>query len=269
MASNGVEVVFDQWGVGPGESLTHFMESGIDRADFVLVICTPNYARRSNARKGGVGYEQQIISARIALGLKDKRFIPVIRRGTLVPGRNCAVPIHLAGLFALDMRSGEHSNRDFEDLVRVLHAEPRFRPPPLGDKPTFNTTTTSRAKFSIQSGRLPNADLDGFELLSGVIQAEKYPDTFQIPSGPARKKVRVGYMVKLIFNLFDSDMSEDSGQLFGERMWVSVVGGRAPYLIGKLMNQPLASDDTGWPLKWGDKVLFLPEHIISIERAAD
>ena len=153
LASNGVEVVFDQWGVGPGESLTHFMESGIDRADFVLVICTPNYARRSNARKGGVGYEQQIISARIALGLKDKRFIPVIRRGTLVPGRNCAVPIHLAGLFALDMRSGEHSNRDFEDLVRVLHAEPRFRPPPLGDKPTFNTTTTSRAKFSIQSGR--------------------------------------------------------------------------------------------------------------------
>ena len=245
LTANGVEVILDQWHIAPGESLTHFMESSIDRADYVLVICTPNYARRSDARRGGVGYEQQIISGRIAFGLKDKRFIPVIRRGTLVPGRKCAIPIHFTGLYALDMRKVEHIDRDFEDLVRVLHAEPRFRPPPLGSKPTFRSGITTKAKFSIKSGRLPAAEVDGFELVSGVIQAEKYPDTFFIPSENARKKLNAGDMVKLIFSLFDSDLSDDSGQLVGERIWVSVVGQRGSYLVGKLMNQPLASDEDG------------------------
>jgi len=42
---NGVHVKLDQWDLVPGDSLTQFMEHEISASDFVLVICTPNYAQ--------------------------------------------------------------------------------------------------------------------------------------------------------------------------------------------------------------------------------
>ncbi|MHC2018041.1 toll/interleukin-1 receptor domain-containing protein [Methylobacterium sp. CM6247] len=55
---NGVQVFLDQWHVKLGDSLTEFMERKLSECDFALVICTPNYRSRSQARRGGVGYEQ-------------------------------------------------------------------------------------------------------------------------------------------------------------------------------------------------------------------
>ncbi|QHO73082.1 hypothetical protein ACH79_10955 [Bradyrhizobium sp. CCBAU 051011] len=63
LEQNGVKVWLDQWHVKAGESLTKFMESKIRSSGHVVVVCTPAYARKSNARQGGVGFEQQIISA--------------------------------------------------------------------------------------------------------------------------------------------------------------------------------------------------------------
>jgi len=62
LVTNGVRVWLDEWQVRAGDSLTAFMERKIAASGHVLVICTPQYARRANARLGGVGYEQQIIS---------------------------------------------------------------------------------------------------------------------------------------------------------------------------------------------------------------
>jgi hypothetical protein len=55
LVTSGVKVSLDQWDVGPGESLTKLMEEQIITCDYVLVICTPQYARRSKERRGGVG----------------------------------------------------------------------------------------------------------------------------------------------------------------------------------------------------------------------
>ena len=264
LVRNGVDVILDQWHLEPGASLTHFMERSIERAEFVLVICTPNYARRSNSRTGGVGYEQQIISGQMALGLKNKHFIPILRRGTLNPGRNNAMPTHLSGIYALDMRR-EGSDEDFENLVRVVYAEPRYRPPPLGQGPMFRTRREKRQKPRLTVTRLADAELDGYDLASGVVQAEKSPETFHIPSAAKRAGVKTGQLVKLIFMLCDAD---EPGELFGERMWVKITGRKGSYISGKLMNQPLTQDENGWPLTWGDKVFFLPEHIIDIEPAS-
>jgi TIR domain len=63
----GIEARLDQWFVQPGESFTAFMEQEVAAADFVLVVCTPTYARKSNNRQGGVGYEQQIVSGQLSL----------------------------------------------------------------------------------------------------------------------------------------------------------------------------------------------------------
>lgn len=262
--SNGVDVILDQWHIQPGESITHFMERSIERAEFVLVICTPNYARRSNSRIGGVGYEQQIISGQMTSGLKKKRFIPILRGGTLNPGRSNAMPIHLSGIYAADMRR-DSSGEEFEKLVRTLFAEPRFRPPPLGQRPTFRTKREKRQKQKLTGARLANPELDGYELVSGAVQAEMYPDTFHIPSAMKRAGVKSGQLVKLIFDPYNPDELDD---LSGERMWVKITGRKGSYITGKLLNQPLFQDENGCPLAWGDKIVFLPEHIIDIEPAS-
>jgi hypothetical protein len=266
LVENGVDVILDQWHLGRGENVTLFMETGIERAEFILVVCTPNYARRSNARRGGVGYEQQIISSHIAQGIKEKRFVPILRRGSLRPGRGTAVPTHLSGLFAVDMRKDDSSEVEFEDLLRAIFAEPRHRPPPLGEGPMFAPPTSARThRLKSKAIRLPHDVLDGYSLRSGAASAELHPDTFHIPAAARRAGVGKGDFVKLIFEYAD-DLAKEFDGMTGERMWVKVVGTKPPYLVGKLDNQPLGQDDEGWPLTWKDRVLFLPEHIIDIER---
>ncbi len=261
----GVNVILDQWHLEPGESVTKFMETSIESAEFILVICTPRYAVKSNARQGGVGYEQQIVSSHIAQGLKTKRFVPVLRRGSLKPGVDCAVPTHLSGLNAVDFRRADRFSEEMESLVRAIFAQPRYRPPELGQalKAVISGPKRKRRPKST-AVRLPDGELDGYSLRSGVASAELYPKTFSIPSEVRRARLAKGDLVKLIF-VYPDDVAEEFDGMSGERMWVKITGNRGHYLIGKLLNQPLGQDGRGWPLTYGDRVLFLPEHVIDIE----
>src|SRR5262245_63296251 len=76
----GIEARLDQWFVQPGESFTAFMEQEVEAADFVLVVCTPLYARTLNKRPGGVEYEQQIVSGRLMSETSRSKFIPILSK---------------------------------------------------------------------------------------------------------------------------------------------------------------------------------------------
>jgi hypothetical protein len=71
-----------------------------------------------------------------------------------------------------------------------------------------------------------------------------------------------GDIVKL---MFDIQVPEDPelGDVSSERMWVIVRSRSGPYYIGELNNVPACSDEQDH-LKTGDRVVFLPEHVISI-----
>lgn len=271
LVENGVSVKLDRWDVPPGESLTAFMETSVATCDFTIVVCTPNYAARSLARTGGVGYEQQIISGRIAAGADRSKFIPIVRAGTFTGQRDCALPAHFLGTNALDFR-GDVADAVFEDLLRAIFRQPRLSRPPLGPMPTFSG--------SARSVRLATVEADGYRLNSGVVSAEMYPDTFVIPSEEERQSVKPTNLVKLSFELVqlqDEEADEDEEpELWGERMWVEVTGGSGPYFVGRLRNQPASyvfenPDDpteryveTEAPLTFDSEVVFLPEHILSI-----
>jgi len=47
LRTNGVDVRLDQWHIAPGQSLTQFMEVEVQRCEFVLVVCSKDYARKS------------------------------------------------------------------------------------------------------------------------------------------------------------------------------------------------------------------------------
>jgi TIR domain len=237
LVENGVKVWLDEWHVQPGESLTAFMESKLARSGHVLVICTPNYAKKSNARKGGVGYEQQIISARIASGIARRKFIPIIRKGTFTKGKDCAVPTHFLVIRAIDMTSTSRYNANFETLLRTIYKSPKLKPPPIGKPKAFKKVAASQhVRLSKDKVRLPNLETEGLSLGSGVARNEKHPQTFEIPPEDIRHSVRKGDVVKLMFEYDDSDLA-------GERMWVKVTGANGPYLVGTLNNQPIATND--------------------------
>src|SRR5262249_28212470 len=139
----GIEARLDQWFVHPGESFTAFMEQEVEAADFVLVVCTPSYAQKSNDRRGGVGYEQQIVSGQLMYGITRSKFIPILRKGEDVPGPDRAIPTPFLGIAWFDFGRGAFLEEGFEDVVRAIFPKPRFEPPPLGDPPILKTVSAT------------------------------------------------------------------------------------------------------------------------------
>lgn len=257
LLNDGIHVVFDQWSIRPGESLTEFMERGIKAAGHVIVVCTPQYAKRSNQRKGGVGYEQQMISARIAAGIPRRKFIPIVRAGGFQAGKGCAIPTHFAGILALDMRTRYKSQKSISLLTTTILGNKKQKGNLLLAKPPVHN-----GKYRVN--RLPDTELDGWQLSSGVAIHEVSPKTFFIPSEAARRNVKKDEYVKLVFSI----RVEDDPTFMGERMWVKVLGQDGPYYFGTLANHPVSfSSEDQKKLKFGSAITFLPEHIIEIDRA--
>ncbi len=140
LCTGGVKARLDQWFVEAGHSVTQFMEEEVRQADFVLVVCTPIYAQKSNNRAGGVGYEQQIVSGYLVSGPLRSKFVPIIRAGAHEPGPDCAIPTHFMGIAWIDFRDEAAFEKSLEELLRVIHSKPEFAPPPIGPTPSFGTT---------------------------------------------------------------------------------------------------------------------------------
>lgn len=267
LVSNGVQVNLDQWDLVPGDSLTEFMEAQITACDFVLVICTPEYAKKSTARAGGVGYEQQIISGNLAAGVNRRKFIPIVRRGGMKAGDELAIPPHFQGILAIDMRGPMGTGEHLEVLLRAIFKVPVVAAPPLGPPPAFAQAAADGAKPA-KPVRLSTLEFDGWALASGVALNEQYPDTFHIPSADQRSSVVPTDFVKLNFEIAVDDPDGDGGMhMMGERMWVKVEGAYGPYLWGTLSNDP-SFDGHDIGLEFGSEIIFLPEHIIGVMTAA-
>lgn len=259
---NGVNVRLDQWHISPGQSLTQFMEIEVQTSDFVLVVCTKEYCRKSLDRAGGVGYEQQIITGNIVGGRPREHFIPLVRDGDFPPGPGCSIPAQFMGIYAIDMRDGVDPDQSIEVLLRAIYRQPVATPPSLGARPAFavqtETTTAGEEAHQVEEIRLPVLEIDGWHLRSGVASHHRWPETFEIPDEEERRGLVEGDIVKLQFDIEIPDEDEP----FGERMWVIVRGRSGPYFIGELNNVPATSGEQE-RLQAGDRVVFLPEHVIS------
>lgn len=111
-----VDVVIDNWSLKLGDSMTRFMETAVRNSDFVLMICTPEYKRRSDLReKFGTGYEAEILATKRLLE-GSGRFNPVLRSGDWLQ----SLPEWAAGIFGVDLRAEPIEDATFAVLVRHL-----------------------------------------------------------------------------------------------------------------------------------------------------
>ena len=128
---NGVDVILDQWDLGPGDDVTQFMERGIIDSDRVLVVCTDQYVRKANAAEGGVGYERMIVTAQLVRDLGTDKFIPIIRQAS---GQE-KTPTFLGTRVYIDFRNHSQFESEFDKLIHEIHRVPIVQKPPLGKNP--------------------------------------------------------------------------------------------------------------------------------------
>jgi hypothetical protein len=128
---SGVDVMLDQWDLGPGDDLPKFMEKGVSEADRVLMICTESYVRKADEGKGGVGYEAMIVTAELVRDLGTNKFIPIVRQG----GGTVVAPKSVSTRLYADFSAGQDQDKAFETLVREIHETPKVRKPALGKNP--------------------------------------------------------------------------------------------------------------------------------------
>ena len=114
-----------------------FMESGIKESDYVVMVCTPNYAKRANARKGGVGIENTIITGEFYDEDTAYKYIPLIRNNRIKIVET--LPTYLKTKYAIDFTDDSKYAQKFEELLRRIFKIPRYKKPKLGEIPNLKS----------------------------------------------------------------------------------------------------------------------------------
>jgi hypothetical protein len=153
LRSDGVDVSLDRWAAVPGDQLPAFMERAIRENEFVVIVCTPRYKARSDAREGGVGYEGDIMTAEAMSQQNHRKFIPVLRAGAWTE----SAPSWLAGKYYINLSGNPYSERDYGDLARTLLGI-RETAPPLGQP-----MATLRGATSATTAAPPTASPEEFD----------------------------------------------------------------------------------------------------------
>ena len=141
LRADGVDVKLDQWETVPGDRLPEFMERAIRENDYVLIICTPNYKRKSDDREGGAGYEGGIITGELFTTRNERKFIPVLRSGTWLQ----SMPSWLGGKYGIDLSGNPYSEDEYQNLLTTLHNQ-REQPPPIGKEPQLRKSVREEAQ---------------------------------------------------------------------------------------------------------------------------
>ena len=135
LRDDGVDTTLDQWHAVPGDQLTSFMEKEIRENNYVLIICTPNYRRKSDQRKGGVGYEGDVMTAEVLTYGNHRKFVPILARSSWKE----SAPSWLKGKMYLDLTAEEKYEKNYPDFLATLHGNrpsaPPLRPSPRAVRP--------------------------------------------------------------------------------------------------------------------------------------
>lgn len=81
LRSNGIETTYDE-DMKFGQRMSDYMLYSIQKSQYVLYICTPEYKRKADNLEKGVGFETTIITSEIYACRNDLKFIPVLFNGT-------------------------------------------------------------------------------------------------------------------------------------------------------------------------------------------
>ena len=138
LRSDGIETLFDQFDLKPGNSLHNYMEKCVSDKTVtnVLILLNPEYKKKADERKGGAGIETQIISEEVYNNLDNTKFIPVIFD---LDGKQIVdvLPIYLKSRYFVDLSHQDNYEDQYRSLIRNLYGKPAMVKNNLGSKPSW------------------------------------------------------------------------------------------------------------------------------------
>lgn len=157
LVANGVNVILDQWDLTLGCDLPRFMEAGLTAAHRVLTVCTEPYVGKSDAGRGGVGYEKMILTAQLMQDVSTDRIVPIIRNNNLAQ----LTPTFLSSRVFIDFRDDLQYEVKYAELLYDLHGQHVKPRPPLGSSPFANSPASTTPILSFGSARYVSPALTG------------------------------------------------------------------------------------------------------------
>ncbi len=193
LVNDGVDVIFDRWSLKEGNDTYKFMERSVTDTEInnVLILLSPQYEKKANERKGGVGTETQIISPEIYNSVEQEKFLPIVfERGE---NEEVPKPTYLKGLLHFDLSVNDRYDDEYQRLVKRLYGIEIVKKPDLGNRPVWLDTTATvsvkiRNTYSLLKNNITNtAKKDQLELflsdLKNKILNFKKEETFQAGIG--------------------------------------------------------------------------------------
>ena len=130
LRNDGVEAILDYWHIRAGDDLTAFMEDEPEKADFIIVVCSKDYNKKIQARKGGSAYEKSIIASEQIRDMSEDKIIPIIRNNT---GSGKLLPRYLNSKLALDFRGDSKFESEYNELLVKIYDQNKA--PHVGSNP--------------------------------------------------------------------------------------------------------------------------------------
>lgn len=115
------------------------MEKAVIEPEFVVLVCTPDYAIKANNRQGGAGYENSIVTGELFAKQSSSKFISILRSGSL----DMSLLSYLKSRICIDFTKDSLYQSNLEILIHKLYKVPILARPPLGAKPEFSTSHQS------------------------------------------------------------------------------------------------------------------------------
>ena len=127
-----IYTLLDQYNRG-GDDLITFMTKGLERADRVLIIGTPQYKEKLEKQTGGAKFEDQVITIKLYKEMTTRKFIPVLREGTFPESFNELIETRKG----YDFRNDADYEQKLQELAADIWGCPMNTSPILGPKPNF------------------------------------------------------------------------------------------------------------------------------------
>lgn len=87
---NGVKVLLDRWDLKPGADLLSWMETSIRESDFVVLVCTPQFAEKANCGYGVWATRKGLLPERSSFAPQQQNLY--LSLGVAIP-RTACLPI--------------------------------------------------------------------------------------------------------------------------------------------------------------------------------
>jgi hypothetical protein len=137
LRDSGVDAILDKWDLKAGHDTVAYMEKMVTDPSVqkVIIVSDRAYAEKADGRRGGVGTETQIISAKIYAQAAQDKFVAVLPE-LGADGKPC-LPTYYASRIYIDLSNEEVYPENFEHLVRWIFDKPAFPKPPIGKPPSY------------------------------------------------------------------------------------------------------------------------------------